>query len=70
VPGTRVHAWVGDGERPEFVRQTTLIANVWTGLGADMAQTIEPRRNHFTILDGLTHPGSGLVEAIAGETWP
>ena len=63
VAGARVHAWVGDAERPEFVRQTTLIANVWTGLGADMAQTIEPRRNHFTILDGLTHPGSGLVEA-------
>ena len=30
-----MHAWVGDGERPEFVRQTTLIANIWTGLGAD-----------------------------------
>ena len=70
VAGARVHAWVGDGERPEFVRQTTLIANVWTGLGADMAQTIEPRRNHFTILEGLTHPGSGLVEAIVGESWP
>ena len=52
------------------MRQTTLIANVWTGLGADMAQTIEPRRNHFTMLEGLTHPGSGLVEAIVGESWP
>ena len=70
VAGARVHAWVGDAERPEFVRQATLIANVWTGLGADMAQTIEPRRNHFTVLDGLTHPGSGLVEAVAGESWP
>lgn len=70
VAGARVHAWVGDAERPEFVRQTTLIANVWTGLGADMAQTVEPRRNHFTILEGLTHPGSGLVEALTGEGWP
>ncbi len=69
-PGARVHAWAGDAERPEFVRQTTLLANVWTGLGADMAQTIEPRRNHFTVLEGLTHPGSGLVEALAGESWP
>ena len=68
--GARVHAWVGDAERPEFVRQATLIANIWTGLGADMAQTIEPRRNHFTILEGLTDPGSGLVEAIVGEGWP
>lgn len=64
--GVLVHAWVGDGERPEFVRQTTLIANIWTGLGADMEQTIEPRRHHFNVIDGLTHPGSGLVEAIVG----
>jgi len=66
-PGVRVHVWVGDAERPEFVRQSTLIANVWTGLGADMAQTIEPRRHHFDVIDGLTHPGSGLVEAMVGE---
>ena len=64
--GLLVHAWVGDGERPEFVRQTTLIANIWTGLGARMEQTIEPRRHHFNVIDGLTHPGSGLVEAIIG----
>ena len=64
--GLLVHAWVGDGERPEFVRQTTLIANIWTGLGAEMEQTIEPRRHHFNVIDGLTHPGSGLVEAIVG----
>jgi arylformamidase len=68
--GARVHAWVGDAERPEFVRQTTLIANIWTGLGADMAQTIEPRRHHFSVIEGLTHPGSGLVEAIVAEDFP
>jgi arylformamidase len=61
-----VHVWVGDAERPEFVRQTTLLGNVWTGLGVEMEQTIEPRTNHFTVIEGLTHPGSGLVEAIVG----
>jgi acetyl esterase/lipase len=65
-PGARVHAWVGDRERPEFVRQTTLIANIWTGLGAETAQTIEPRRHHFDVIEGLMHPGSGLVEAVVG----
>lgn len=69
-PGLQVHAWVGDGERPEFVRQTTLLANIWTGLGADMAQTIEPRRHHFNVIDGLLHPGSGLVDALIGEHRP
>ena len=31
-----VHVWVGADERPEFVRQSELLANVWTGLGVDM----------------------------------
>jgi acetyl esterase/lipase len=62
-----VHVWVGDAERPEFVRQSTLLGNVWTGLGVEMEQTIEPRRHHFDVIDGLTHPGSGLVEAIVGD---
>jgi len=61
-----IQVWVGDGERPEFVRQTTLLANVWTGLGADIVQTIEPRRHHFNVIEGLTHPGSGLAAAVAG----
>ena len=67
LPGVKVHAWVGDLERPEFVRQTTLIANVWTGLGADMAQTIEPGRHHFDVIEALTDPGSALVAALVGE---
>jgi hypothetical protein len=62
----RLHAWVGGAERPEFVRQTTLLANIWTGLGADIEATIEPRRHHFDVIDGLTRPGSGLAEAVAG----
>lgn len=67
VPATRVHAWVGDAERPEFVRQTTLLANIWTGLGAEMAQTIEPGRHHFDVIDGLATPGSPLLAAAIGE---
>ncbi len=66
-PGARVHAWVGDLERPEFVRQTTLLANIWTGLGADMAQTIVPERHHFDVIEDLTDPGSDLVAALIGR---
>jgi hypothetical protein len=32
-----------------------------------MQQTIEPRRHHFNVIDGLTHPTSGMVEALVGE---
>jgi alpha-beta hydrolase superfamily lysophospholipase len=65
--GIAVHAWVGDAERPEFVRQTTLLANIWTGLGAAMAQTIAPGRHHFDVVEPLTDPGSDLVAALVGE---
>ncbi|HBU99930.1 alpha/beta hydrolase, partial [Thalassospira lucentensis] len=29
-----ITCWVGADERPEFVRQNDLLANIWTGLGA------------------------------------
>ncbi len=67
VPAARVHAWVGDLERPEFVRQATLIANIWTGLGAAMSQTIAPDRHHFDVIADLGDPDSGLVEALVGS---
>jgi acetyl esterase/lipase len=67
LPGVRVHAWVGDAERPEFVRQTTLLANVWTGLGAEMSQTIVPGQHHFSVIDPLIDPGSELVETLVAD---
>jgi arylformamidase len=67
LPGVRVHAWVGDLERPEFVRQATLIANIWTGLGAGMSQTIVPGRHHFDVIEDLGDPDSGLVGALVGD---
>ncbi len=67
LPGANVHAWVGDAERPEFVRQTTLLANVWTGLGARMSQTVVPGQHHFSVIDPLCDPRSDLVEAMLGE---
>ena len=47
-PGAEVDGWVGDDERPEFVRQATLLANVWTGArrrhGADDRAAAAPFR--------------------------
>lgn len=65
-PGARVHVWVGADERPEFVRQSRLLANVWTGLRADMSLTEEPGRHHFDVVEGLTDPGSALTAAVVG----
>ena len=64
--GVRLTAWVGAGERPEFIRQNALLANVWTGLGALTRAVEEPGRHHFDVIDGLTQPESSLTEALFG----
>jgi arylformamidase len=65
--GARVHAWVGGGERPEFVRQAELLANVWAGLGAETALTVEAGRHHFDVVEGLEAAGHPLTEAVCGD---
>lgn len=66
VPGTRLIAWVGGDERPEFIRQSALIANVWTGLGAATTSAVAPGRHHFDVIAGLSSPDSALTEALLG----
>ena len=62
-----VHVWVGGDERPEFVRQSALFANVWIGLGVETRLTIEPGRHHYDVIEGLAEAGSPLMAAILGE---
>lgn len=64
VAGARVLAWVGGDERPEFLRQSELIANVWAGLGAQTRLVVEPGRHHFDVIAGLAEPDSPLTEAL------
>lgn len=61
-----VHVWVGAAERPEFVRQSALLANVWTGLGVETRLTLDRGRHHFDVIDGLAEPGSALMAALLG----
>ena len=46
-------AWVGADERPEFVRQSELIANVWTGLGAETKCVRANGRHHYDVIEEL-----------------
>ena len=66
LPGIDVTAWVGQSERAEFVRQSALLANVWTGLGARCAFVSESDRHHFDVIEGLVDPHSALTEAVIG----
>lgn len=61
-----VHVWVGAAERPEFVRQSALLANVWTGLGVETRLTLDRGRHHFDVIDGLVLPDSPLMTALIG----
>jgi acetyl esterase/lipase len=67
MPGVRVTCWVGGAERAEFIRQSLLLANVWTGLGAATAEVVEPDRHHFTIVDGLADRDHPLTRALLVE---
>lgn len=55
-----VVAWVGGAERPEFLRQSKLLADAW----ATASYHEDPDRHHFDVIDGLKDPGSGLTSAV------
>jgi arylformamidase len=64
MAGARVTCWVGARERPEFLRQNTLLANIWTGLGARMTERRAENRHHFDVVEDLANPGSALIGAM------
>lgn len=63
-PGIPVTAWVGGAERPEFIRQSWLLANIWAGLGATTETVIDPGRHHFDVIEGLARPDSPLTRRL------
>jgi acetyl esterase/lipase len=64
LPAARVTCWVGASERPEFIRQNALLANIWIGLGAQTCRIEEPGRHHFNVIDGLADPRHPLVQTL------
>jgi acetyl esterase/lipase len=60
-PDCRFTAWVGQAERPEFLRQSELISNVWRGLGAWTQCIVVPDQHHFDVIDGLRDAHSPLM---------
>ncbi len=64
---TRVIAWVGSAERPEFIRQNALLAHHWTKHGASMTTHIEPDKHHFDVIDDLQVADSPMMQAWLGH---
>lgn len=67
MDGARLTCWVGGGERAEFLRQNDLLANIWTGLGAETQAVAEPDRHHFSVIDGLADPEHPLTRTLLDE---
>ena len=59
--------WVGGAERPEFIRQSELMAQMWEGLDMPARCVIEGRFNHFNILDGLRRADSPITLNLVGR---
>ena len=57
----QAHVWVGAQERPAFLWQARLLSEAW-----DCPWTPEPGRHHFDVINGLSDPASGLMEAVLG----
>jgi acetyl esterase/lipase len=55
-----VVAWVGGAERPEFLRQSRLLADAWP----TAAYEEEAERHHFDVIDGLKSPDSRLTSTL------
>ena len=63
--GLTLAAWVGSDERPEYLRQSALIANIWSGLGAATRCVKAPGRHHYDVIADLSDPESALTAAFA-----
>lgn len=65
-PLASVHltAWVGAQERPEFLRQSRLIEEVWGLKGADVSAVYDPGHTHFSVIEALTRRDSPLTDEI------
>lgn len=56
--------WVGGGERPEFIRQSVLMAQMWDGLDISTTCHIDGQHNHFTVIEGLRDPQSPITQQL------
>lgn len=65
-PRANITAWVGGGERPEFLRQARLLAMMWDGLGAATGCVVDGDHDHFSILTDLKLPDTTITRAFIG----
>ncbi|WP_439136369.1 alpha/beta hydrolase [Roseicyclus sp.] len=69
LDGLRLTCAVGGIERPEFLRQNDLLANIWRGLGADSRVMHLAGKHHFDVIDALADPAGVLTRALLDQSF-
>jgi acetyl esterase/lipase len=64
IANVELVCWVGAEERPEFIRQSVLLANIWAGCGIQTSIHQAKDQHHFNVIDGLVDPQSALSRAL------
>ena len=59
--GIDIVSWVGGDERPEFIRQSELLATIWAGVGAPPEFVNDKGFHHFDVIAGLSEPDSPIT---------
>ncbi len=57
--------WAGADERPEFLRQNKLLAEIWAGFGVQTEWHQAEERHHFNVIDDLADAKSMLCQQFA-----
>lgn len=66
LPGSRtpIRLFVGGDELPELQRQSTAYAEICEAAGLDVALTIVPGCNHFTIMEEIASPNGVVARSL------
>lgn len=64
-PGSILDVVVGGNESSEFLRQSREIADGWGRLGVATRYEAIPGANHFTVVEPLVDPASGMTRRLA-----
>jgi arylformamidase len=65
LPGIPLTCWVGAEERPEFIRQSELLANILKGFGMETSLKIAETAHHFNVIDALLEANTELAALVA-----
>ncbi|SNZ20347.1 alpha/beta hydrolase [Cohaesibacter gelatinilyticus] len=68
IEGSDILCWVGAAERPEFLRQSSLLAEKWAMQGTKTGLYFAEGKHHFDVVEDLCNPDSDLVSNLIGDT--